>query len=661
MTMAADPSQAPDRPYRAVVDRLRPEKRAPIAEALRILHIERLVLGVHDASFPGLAGEDIGRGSPYSLGGRAFLRFVADLGFTGVQLGPQGRTSPINASPYDGTLFAKSPLSIALGPLAEEERWQGLLSKEALAAAVRGRPANADHRVEHAHVRRAQDKALRAVYTAYLRGGKRWATLAPAYARFAREQAEWLESDGLFAALAAHHGTLDWQQWPNETGEVPDALLWAPRTGEEAACARRRAEVARDHAKEVDFVGFCQFLVHAQHTAVREELAGLGLKLYGDLQIGVSHRDLWRYQTLFLTDYRMGAPPSRTNPAGQPWGYPVLDPDGYGSKEAGEGPGLRFERARLGKMLGEFDGLRIDHPHGLVCPWVYRTDDPYPLHAVQNGARLFASPDLPDHPALARFSLVARADLAPDPRHPRYKDDWVRSLTDLQVERHGVLFDVLVETVRAQGGRVGDIACEVLSTCPSPLAAVLARHGLGRFRVVQKADPENVRDPYRTALASPADWVTLGTHDTPPIWRVFEQWRSPERRSAWAHYLAERLQPIPEKRPALAERLVRDPRHFKRALCSDLFIGPAQNVSIFFSDLLGGKEIYNRPGEVHPENWTLRVPPDYAQLYRTRCAAGEAFDLPGALALAMRARFSPLPESHAALVAALEQQSEYPS
>ena len=69
------------------------------------------------------------------------------------------------------------------------------------------------------------------------------------------------------------------------------------------------------------------------------------------------------------------------------------------------------------------------------------------------------------------------------------------------------------------------------------------------------------------------------------------------------------------------------------------------------------KEIYNRPGEVHPDNWTLRIPPDYARLYRVRRAAGEAFDLPGALALALRARFSSPQSSHAALIAALERPS----
>jgi 4-alpha-glucanotransferase len=649
VTEVADSSLAPGRPPRAV-----------IAAALAALRIDRLVLGVHDAAFPGRDDEDIGRGSPYSFGGRAFLRFAAELGFTGVQFGPQGQTSLVNASPYDGTLFAKSPLSLALGPLAQDESWQGLLSPQALAAAVSARPANADHRVANAQVWPTQWVALRAAYASFTRQGQQASALARGFATFTREQADWLASDSLFEALALHHGTLDWQQWPSEGAEVPDARLWAPGSGQEQACARRLADLARIHADAIAFANFCQFLLHGQHAALRAELAGLGLKLYGDLQVGVSHRDLWRHQDLFLGNYRMGAPPSRTNPAGQPWGYPVLDPDGYvacaAPNPSGDGPGLRFVRARLEKMLNEFDGLRIDHPHGLVCPWVYRTDDPDPLHAVQHGARLFASPDLPDHPDLARFSLVARADLAPDPRHPRYQDDWVRRLTSEQVDRHGVIFNLLVNTLHAHGGQIGDIACEVLSTCPSPLAAVLDRHGLGRFRVTQKADPDNVHDPYRTACAAAADWVMLGTHDTPPIWRAVEQWQSPKLRAAWASYLALRLEPIPAGRPARAAQLASDPVEFKRALCADLFVGPARNVSIFFTDLLGEKELYNRPGEVDPDNWSLRIPPDYAQLYRARCAAGAAFDLPGALALALRARSTPPDQPHADLIAALEHR-----
>ena len=42
--------------------------------------------------------------------------------------------------------------------------------------------------------------------------------------------------------------------------------------------------------------------------------------------------------------------------------------------------------SRAAKALDEYDGLRIDHPHGLVCPWVYRADDPDPYRAVRAGA-----------------------------------------------------------------------------------------------------------------------------------------------------------------------------------------------------------------------------------------------------------------------------------
>lgn len=635
--------------------------RALVSAALAALRVERLTLGVHDVSFPGQDDEDIGRGSPYSSGARSFYRFAAELGFTGVQLGPQGRTSPINASPYDGTLFAKSPLSIALGSLASDDRWHGILSPRFLATAAKRRPRGAC--VHPDYVWQVQELALRSAFQAFSQRRTSLEELSKNFASFVRSHQPWLETDTLFEALARRHGTLDWERWPADGARIPDARLFSLSPDEEPEGIRRRAAITREHAEAIEFAAFCQYLVHTQHSFLREELASLGLKLYGDLQIGVSHRDLWRHQGLFLKHYRMGAPPSRTNPLGQPWGYPILDPESYGLGKAirmsPDCPGLQFMQARLEKLFNEFDGLRIDHPHGLVCPWVYRTDDPDPLHAVQHGARLFASPDLPDHPDLARFALVLPSDLARD--RCRYEDDWVRHLSESHVKQHSVLFDLLVNTIRERGGQVSDIACEVLSTCPSPLNAVLIRHGLGRFRVTQKADPKNNLDPYRSANAAPTDWMMLGTHDTPPIWRVFHDWQGTHKQSEWARYLADRLQPNLAARPSLAERLANDPVLFRRAVCADLFIGPARNVAIFFTDLLGMHEIYNRPGEIHPDNWTLRVPPDYMSLYRARCALGDALDLPSSLALALRAQAMPSHESpHAALIARLEAASLSP-
>ena len=51
------------------------EEARAVAEALRLLEIDQLVLSLQDVSFP--AGEgDLGRGSPYSAGARRFLAFV---------------------------------------------------------------------------------------------------------------------------------------------------------------------------------------------------------------------------------------------------------------------------------------------------------------------------------------------------------------------------------------------------------------------------------------------------------------------------------------------------------------------------------------------------------------------------------------------------------
>jgi 4-alpha-glucanotransferase len=587
---------------------VRAEESGRVGAALRALSIERLLLTVHDASFPLSPGEDLGRGSPHSAAAERFLAFVRGLGFTGIQLGPQGKVTPFNPSPFDGTLFARSALSIALAPLARPGTWEAILPGPLLDRLSTGRPPGSEARVAHAYAWQAQQEALAAAF-AGLRARGPDDPLAAGQTRFLEASATWLPDDGLYEALTCRYGSDDWRRWPAVPG-IP-------------ALDASEQEVAARNAFE-------QFVAHHQHRELRARAAGLGLKLYGDLQVGTSLRDLWAHRGLFLAGYLMGAPPSRTNPEGQPWGYPVLDPAGY----LADGPGAAFFRARLDKALAEFDGLRIDHPHGLCDPWVYRADAADPLAEVQAGARLHSSPGLPEHPTLDAFAIARPGQL--DGARPRFADDWVRALEPDQVTRYATLFDVLLDSARRHGRDRQDIASEVLSTCPFPLAVVLQRHGLGRFRVTQKADPLDPADPYRTARAAPEDWVMLGTHDTPPIWSVLAEWTT-ARVAAWARYLAERLAPAGE-RERFAVEVARDPGRLATALFADLFVGPARQVSVFFADLFGLRDTYNRPGVVDPANWSLRVPADWEQAYASGCARGQALDLRAALALALRAR-----------------------
>jgi len=325
----------------------------------------------------------------------------------------------------------------------------------------------------------------------------------------------------------------------------------------------------------------------------------------------------------------MGAPPSRTNPEGQPWGYAVLDP---AQLEAG-GPALHLFLARIDKAFAEYDGLRIDHPHGLVCPWVYRPDSDATQaalqRAVQLGARLHESPDLPDHLALARFALASPEQL--DRSLPRYHDHWVRTLDDPQVARYSLLFDAIAAAAARHGRSMADLSCEVLSTMPMPLGRVLARHGLGRWRVTQKANLDDPTDVYRTENAATADWVMLGNHDTRPIFDLVRG-LSPADRERWIRHLTHRL--------ALPSASLAHPGRLATAMLAELFRSAAENVSIFFADLFGCEDRYNVPGVISDDNWTLRLPADFERLHADRLARGAALDVREALALALDARGS---------------------
>lgn len=615
----------------AMTENFQPD--AALAEVLRLLDKPYLLLAVHDASFPCTEGEDTGRGCPYGAGGLALARFARSLGFTGLQLGPQGQTSPVNPSPYDGTLFSRSVLSMDLKALVD----QGLLSFRSWESIVADNPRPDGRRVAYAHTFDAYSRALDEVYHNFRAARENQDAAALFLDQGIKglwQSSRWLRNDALYEALSLEHGHLPWRQWPQEGAAALDRLLCAPATGMEDACAARRRALEAKYALVLERYALAQFILLEQHRAFRGRMQALGLKIYGDVQAGLSLRDAWSRQALLLRDYFMGAPPSRTNAEGQPWSYPVLDPEQYLDVKGGPGPALKFVAERLGKMLAEFDGLRLDHPHGLVCPWVYRADDPDPYHAVQNGARLFSSPDLPDHPELARHAIVRPDQINRD--RPRFADDWVRELTPAQEDRYALIMDALMEQVRANGRRKEDILCEVLSTEPLPLQQVRLRHGLGRFRVTQKADLDNLRDVYRGENAQPEDWIMAGNHDTPPIWRLAKAWQGREEGAKQAAYLASRLRPdAPE---TLAPSLASDPRKLAHAKLAELFLSPARHVMIFFADLLGLEDVYNVPGMHNEDNWTLRVPPGFARDYDQNRREGRALNLHAALALALRAR-----------------------
>src|SRR5437667_4681045 len=175
-----------------------------VRDALEVLGVDDLLLGIHDRSFPDGDEDDVGAGTPCSAAGRRFLGFVRGLGFTGVQLGPPGETSEGNSSPYDGTLCARSRLSVSLDALVAD----GLLARATRERLVADRPASPD-RVAFRHAHRALHEAFREAAAAFA-AGKGGPGLTDRVAEFRTASWPWLERDALHEVLRAEYGDAPW-------------------------------------------------------------------------------------------------------------------------------------------------------------------------------------------------------------------------------------------------------------------------------------------------------------------------------------------------------------------------------------------------------------------------------------------------------------------
>ena len=552
-----------------------------IAQSLERLGVKRLLLAIHDISFPSDPDEDIGRGAPTTRAAARLFAYARSLGFTGIQLGPQGQTDAGNPSPYDATIFSRHLATIALSSFRAGGPYEGLVDSAVLDQLVTSGPTN------HVHAHDASRRLVAEFASPHLRGH------------------------------AAQKGA---ERWIRPRAGRPSLRNRIGTFIEEHEGAGRWLFSAQRHPESPFLFGLGQFLAHEEHARLRDVVGKLGLALYGDLHVGYSPQDASTQRLAFLPDYVMGAPPSRTNPAGQAWNYPILDPD-----QIDVGRARALFTARIDKMFAEYDSIRIDHPHGLICPWVYRANTDDPSLEVRDGARLYESPGVP---GLAGYA-IAREDQI-DHAKPRYHDHWVSALDDDQVARYARLFDVVADSATRHGRSINDVSCEVLSTMPYPLGRVLERFGLGRWRVFQKANLDDAKDVYRVENAQRPDWVMLGNHDTQPILAVIAGW-SAARRAAWVRHLCQQLRMKPDAR-------------FERngfvatAMLATLFASEAENVSIFFADLFGETTRFNTPGTVSSENWCLRLPPDFDRLHRERLERGEAIDLSMALSLALDAR-----------------------
>lgn len=614
-----------------------------IREALNTLGKKRLALIIHGNSFPSLPEEDSGFGTPNSSGGKKLIDFASGI-FNIIQLGPAGKTKYCDSSPYTSTIFSNNPLFIDLKQLTTNE-WENILSLETFNEIVKNNPNKDKSKTSYSYIYKAQQNALKEAFENFKKlKSKAW---EEGFERYKRENSSWLDKDALYETLSMEHSNDYWPLWPSET----DKNLFNPKTIEEKiGFGNRINELEAKYADEINFYAFCQFVADKQIKATRDYALSHKIKIIADRQVAFSDRDCWAYQSMFLEGWLLGCPPDYFSEDGQAWGFPVMNPEKLFNEDGSLGDGGKLLKSLFKKMFKENPGgVRIDHIVGLIDPWVYKVGH---KPKIEEGAsRLYSSPE---HPELSKFAIVSISDLNFGVEAD--KEQRVKTLSDKQIKLYGRLIEnIVIAAAKEEGLDKDAIVCEDLGTLTNPVDAVMKKYDLQGMKLTQFVVPEMYDHPYRCKNIEKRGWVMVGTHDNQPIAMWAESLINSHEGYLHARNLVEDIFCYVQNKDDIIVELTNDAYFLAQTKIVELFACEAENVQIFFTDYFGIKKVYNKPGTSRSENWSLRLPNNFEEVFCNNLNANTAINLPLILEFAIKARGKEFTEKHSILIEKLRE------
>jgi 4-alpha-glucanotransferase len=381
--------------------------------------------------------------------------------------------------------------------------------------------------------------------------------------RFTQAGSTALQHHALFETLhahfLAHSGTKwHWRSWPP-----------AFRSPASEACQA----FAREHAGQIDFHVFLQWLAHCQLGDVAASCRkSMAIGLISDIAVGSDGggSEAWAERAFMLDGFSAGAPPDAFNMSGQNWGVTTFSPRGL--QDGAYRPFIDLLRASL-QYAG---GARLDHILGLARLWV-----------IPSGAR------------------------AVDGVYLRYPLADLLRLAALESHRHNAF-----------------ILGEDLGTVPDGFRDQLRLKGISGMQVLWFQRRAGTFLPAKDWSPEAVGMTT--THDLPTIagwWRGTDlRWRKKltkapvstarqmdakrkvDRALLWDRIRKSSAQAIP---PAATPEVVIDSvvEHLSRTACS-LVLLPLE-------DAMGLTEQPNLPGTIdqHP-NWRRQLPMSVDEIFR---------------------------------------------
>jgi len=284
-----------------------------------------------------------------------FAAWAHRAGFSCVLTLPLLEPSPGQDSPYAScSFFALDPMYVAIDAVPDFEGRASLTKDEsALLEDVEGAP-----RVSHDKVRRLKLGVLERCFSSFEKSTQ--PERAADLAKFEKEHTHWLPAYALFRTLKAHRGG-SWRDWPVSLRDAQPAALEAARG---------------EHAREIRFRVYMQWIAFRQLELARRETNALGVGLIGDEPFLVADdaADVWSNQALYRTDATVGAPPDAFSAEGQEWGLPPYRWDAIKARD------YALFHARGAHTAKLYDAIRIDHVVGLYRTYLRPLDKTKKAH-----------------------------------------------------------------------------------------------------------------------------------------------------------------------------------------------------------------------------------------------------------------------------------------
>lgn len=540
---------------------------------------EQAVAGVLTPLFALRGENDFGCGDTGAL--RGFIVWAAMHGFRCVQLLPVNETGA-DHSPYNAiSSVAIEPTTIDLTALPDLQPSEIAEHHESISAGpVRWRVVKAIKR----------KLLLRAFANFTERHWEANDARARQFAAFVKAESAWLDAYSLFRVLAERHGSEKWDEWPVEVRAFSVARAWL-------ASLRNGAEIAQ----EIRFVQYVQWIAFTQWREARQFAGERGVVLMGDVPFGVNYysADVWAQPELFDLDWSGGAPPEPafaddefTRRWGQNWGVPLY------RWPAHRASGFAWWRQRVRKIEEAFHLFRIDHVLGFY--------------------RIYGFPWRPQRNAEFAALTIEEALARTGGKLPHYIEHADDSPEHCAANRaQGEEFLRVLQCEVGPNALVG----EDLGTVPDYVRPSLLSLGIPGFKVPQwETGPDSRLTP--GSDYTPCSIATYATHDHEPLRAMWTRWmtiiaaaleeperlagardnawREARRLAEWAGFVVPRILDFDEVHEFLIAALFR---------CRSRF------AIVMITDVLGTDQRFNVPGTVAADNWSARLPEDWAALY----------------------------------------------